>query len=180
MSRSTYALQFRRKRKGLTNYKKRLKLILSGKPRILVRISSNRILGQVIQYEKKGDKVVCSAVSSELRKLGWNCGLKNVPAAYLTGLLLAKKAKEKGAKTGVADIGFHTSVNGSRVYAFVKGLADGGMSVAASDDVLPPDERIKGQHISAYAKKSKGHQFSKSPGSSEIEKVFEQVKEKLA
>jgi large subunit ribosomal protein L5e len=41
--------------------------------------------------EMSGDKVVCSAHSSELRNYGITFGLKNFSASYCTGLLLARR-----------------------------------------------------------------------------------------
>lgn len=38
-----------------------------------------------------GDKVFCSAESSELRRYGLTAGLTNYSAAYCTGLLIARR-----------------------------------------------------------------------------------------
>ena len=45
-----FTVAVRRKRKGKTNYKKRLRLLLSSKPRLVVRTSSRNVLGQIIVY----------------------------------------------------------------------------------------------------------------------------------
>ena len=39
----------------------------------------------------KGDKVVASAESTELKRFGLTTGLKNYAASYATGLLLARR-----------------------------------------------------------------------------------------
>ncbi|MEO2154813.1 MAG: 50S ribosomal protein L18, partial [Nanoarchaeota archaeon] len=98
-----YIVRFRRRREGKTNYKKRLALIKSGKPRFVYRKTLTKIIGQVIEYDEKGDKTLVAVTSNELRNYGWKAGLKNTPAAYLTGLLLGLKAKEKGITEGVFD-----------------------------------------------------------------------------
>ncbi|MCP3681153.1 MAG: 50S ribosomal protein L18 [bacterium] len=164
----TYALKFRRKREGRTNYKKRLKLLLSNKPRIVIRKSLKNMNAQIAIYEPNGDKIVASANSAELKKYGWNFSGGNIAAAYLTGILLAVKAKKTNVKDGVVDIGFTPSVMGSRTYATLKGIIDAGnIQVACSEKVFPKDERIKGAHISTYAKALEGQkerfekQFSK-------------------
>ncbi len=185
----TNPVQFRRKRKGLTNYKKRLKLLLSGKRRLVIRKSLKNILAQVVEYTPQGDKVVLSAHSSELDKFGWKAGKGNVPGAYLTGLLLAKRAKEKGLNDFVLDMGFNKSVKGSRIYAVIKGVFDVGINVPHSADILPSEDRIKGDHIKKYAGlMKKNHEEYKKMFSlylknnvdpEDIGKLFEEAKKKI-
>ena len=89
------ALDFRRRREALTDYKRRLALVKSGMDRVVVRKTNKRIIGQIIRFNEKGDVVLSSADSNELRKAyGWP-SRRNKSTAYLTGLLLAKKAKVK-------------------------------------------------------------------------------------
>ncbi len=149
----TYKMQFRRRREFKTNYKKRLTLLKSRKPRLVVRKSLKYIRAQIIEYDEKGDKTIASVVSSELKKLGWNFACDNTPAAYLTGLLIGKKAKEKKIDEVVLDAGLHTSTKGSRIYAVVKGAVDAGLKLPYDPVVLPSDERISGKHIADYNKK---------------------------
>lgn len=78
------------------------------KYRFVVRFSNKYVTCQIINATMKGDEVLCAAHSSELARYGLTVGLKNYPAAYCTGLLLArrllaqldvervKKAKEAG------------------------------------------------------------------------------------
>lgn len=63
----------------------------SPKYRLCVRFSNRYVLVQVIYAEISGDKVLCAASSKELIKHGLKVGLKNYSAAYLTGLLLARR-----------------------------------------------------------------------------------------
>ena len=96
MAQTIYNVAKRRKRQGKTNYRKRLKLLKSGELRLVVRPSLKRISAQLIEFHPSGDKVIVAANSIELEKLGWNYGKGNIPAAYLTGLLIGTKAKNKG------------------------------------------------------------------------------------
>ena len=108
---------YHRKKSGKTNYKKRLRLLLSEKLRLIIRRSNKNVLGQIVQYHPDGDKVLLTTTSQELTKLGWNYSRKNLPASYLTGLLLGKKAQEKKVKEAILDLGLQTSIGGGRLYA---------------------------------------------------------------
>ncbi|MDN5358404.1 MAG: large subunit ribosomal protein [Candidatus Diapherotrites archaeon] len=146
-----YRVKFRRIREGKTRYTKRLKLIKSGKPRLVVRRTSNNILVQVVEFHPEGDRVLASASSADLKRLGWKGHGGNTPAAYLVGFLAAKRAVAKGVKEAVLDIGFATPVHGSAPFAALKGAIDAGLSVPASESAFPSEERIRGEHIAAYA-----------------------------
>lgn len=151
----TYRVKYRRKREGRTNYKKRLKMLISHKPRLVIRKSLNNILASITDFSEKGDKVLISAHSKELENLGWKFNKGNLPSAYLTGLLLGKKALSKGIDKFVVDIGLNPSIKGSRLYAVISGVLDSGIKLKHSEDVLPSKERISGRHIEEYAKKIK-------------------------
>lgn len=140
----------RRRRELKTDYHKRFRLLKSGKPRIVVRKSVKNILCQVVEYQPSGDKTLFSADSKELKKFGWNAGTGNIPAAYLTGLLCGTRVKGK-IKEAVLDSGLYRSTKGSRIYAALKGAVDGGINVPHSEDILPNEDRLKGQHVAAYA-----------------------------
>ncbi len=111
-----YKVPLRRRREGKTNYRKRLKLLLSRKPRLVVRITNRRVIAQIVEYAPEGDRVVVGVDSAMLREYGWKGDLNNTPAAYLTGILIAKKALQKGIGEAVLDIGLHTPTRGSRVF----------------------------------------------------------------
>ncbi len=146
----TYTVQFRRKRIGKTNYKKRLKLLSAKKPRLVIRKSLNNIIAQIVEYNPKGDKIILSTHSRELMKYGWNLNLGNLPSAYLVGLLIGIKAVKKNIKSAILDIGLQKSVKGSRIYAVLKGCIDAGLDIPHSPEILPTEERIKGKHIADY------------------------------
>lgn len=145
--RKTRYVPLRRKAEQRTDYRNRLALIRSGLPKISVRRSNKYISGQIIEYRPDGDAVLCSVHSRELVPLGWKHSCKSIPASYLSGLLLGSKAKKAKIGEAVLDIGFHASIPGSRIYAFLKGCSDAGINVPHSEDILPADERISGAHI---------------------------------
>jgi len=148
-----YRVPWRRRREGKTNYYKRLKLIKSGKPRLVVRKSNKYIIVQVAVPAIEGDKIIAAAHSRELvKKYGWNGGTGNTPAAYLTGLLAGLRAKEKGVGEAVLDIGLHEPIKGARVFAALKGALDAGLEIPHSEEILPSEDRIRGEHIAEWAK----------------------------
>jgi large subunit ribosomal protein L18 len=149
----TYTVAYRRKRQGKTDYHKRLRLLMASKPRLVIRKSLKSINAQIVDFSDKGDKVIASANSTELKKMGWNYNCRNVPSAYLLGLLIAKKAKEKGVNDSILDIGMQKSVPGARIYAVLKGATDNGLVIPHSKEVLPEEKRIMGKHIEEYASK---------------------------
>ncbi len=141
-------MPFRRKREGKTDYKQRLRLIASGKPRLVVRTSLKNVLAQIIDFHPDGDRVLTSASALDLkRNFGWKANTRNIPAAYLTGLLVAKRASAKKLKEVILDIGLRSPIKGSVVFAVLKGAIDGGLSIPHSPDVIPSEKRIKGEHI---------------------------------
>lgn len=153
-----------RRRKLKTNYVNRLKLLRSGKPRLVVRKSLKNMLCQVVEYEPSGDRCLVSADSRELKGLGWLAGRGNVPAAYLTGLLCGIRAKKKKIGGAVLDTGMQTSAPGGRLYAALKGVLDSGLSVAHSKGILPDGDRSKGAHIASYSewlKKESSEEYGK-------------------
>ncbi len=143
----TYKMQFKRRHLGKTDYQKRLRLLTSKKPRLVVRRSLKYISAQIVQFAKEGDKTLATASSQELKKHGWKFACDNLPAAYLTGLIIGKKAKEKKISEVVLDSGLYTSTKGSRIYAVAKGAIDAGLKVPVGADVFPTEDRISGKHV---------------------------------
>jgi len=148
-----YKVPFKRRRKGLTNYRKRRALVISGKPRLVVRKSNRHIIVQIAEAEPQGDVILASAHSRELvRDYGWKGGTCNTPVAYLLGLIIGYKALKKNVKEAILDIGLHRSTRGGVIYAAVKGALDSGLKIPVREDMLPSEDRIKGEHIANYAK----------------------------
>lgn len=152
-----YNLQFKRKRNGLTDYRKRLKILSSRKPRLVVRKSVKNIFASIIVYKDEGDLSKASAHSRMLKKLGWEFNTGSLPSAYLVGFLLGKKAIKAGIKEAVMDIGLQKSIKGSRIYAVLAGAVDAGLSVPHKKEMLPGKDRLGGKHIADYAGKLKGN-----------------------
>jgi len=95
----TYLVKFRRRRKNITDYGKRLKLLKSKKPRLVVRRFLNNIIAQITLYNEKGDKTLLTIHSKILeKKYGWKGHRGNLPTAYLVGLLAGLEAKKKELK----------------------------------------------------------------------------------
>ena len=141
-------MHFSRRRQGLTNYRKRLALIKSGLPRAVVRFTNSKVVIQITEFKGEGDNVLASATSHDLEGMGWKNSKKNVPAAYLSGILAAKRALKAGVSSAVLDIGRMTPTQGGRAFASLKGLVDGGLNVPHSEDLYPNEARITGAHIS--------------------------------
>lgn len=176
---STTSIKHRRRREGKTDYKARYALLKSRKPRLVIRKSSKNIHVQVIEYDPNGDRVVVFANSRELLKLGWKCGLGNIPASYLTGFLAGVRAKGK-IEEAVLDIGMQISTRGSRIYSALKGFIDAGIRVPHSSDIFPPEERIEGRHIAEWSDKAQKPNFLKYKiDPKDICKNFQQVKNKI-
>ena len=166
-----YKVQYRRRRKGLTDYKKRLKLLKSGIPRLVVRISNNSAICQIVEYLPDGDKTILSASSLLLKKYGYKGHSGNIPAAYLTGLMCGLKAVKKGVKKVILDTGLYNLTKGSRVYSVLKGVIDSGLDVPYNEKVLPQNRAVQGYNIENYAK------ILKAENMEEFEKRFSKILE---
>ncbi len=148
---SRYKLAFKRRREGKTDYKSRLHLIRLDKSRLVVRISNQHTIAQIVNPGKNGDETIVSAHSNEVKNLGWLGSGKNTSGAYLTGFLLGKKAVAEGIELAVLDIGLKSALKGAKIFAVLKGAVDAGLNVPYSEAILPADERIRGEHVAAYA-----------------------------
>lgn len=159
-------LKPRRRREGKTDYQQRLALIRTDKAnygyvksRFVVRITGSKVICQVVQAYTVGDKVLCRADSTELKKYGITFGLTNYSAAYATGFLCARKLLhqtnlaesypgkeeidgdeyiEEDNEEGPAaykcflDIGLARPTRGAKVFAALKGACDGGVHIPHS------------------------------------------------
>ncbi len=168
----------RLQQKGNTDYRKRLKLLKSGLPRVVVRKTDSTIIGQVVEYAEAGDKTLVTVYGRELKKYGWAFSPKNIPASYLTGFLLARKSS---AKEAILDKGGRTLKKDSFIYYFLKGAQDGGLNLHAGE--LPiSEDRLYGSHIAKHYENKKGNQFhlvgEKVKGMrEEVNKVIDNIKQ---
>ena len=123
-------------------------MLESGVPRIVVRRTNKYFILQAVESDEAQDKVLATITSKELLKNGWDVkmsgSLKSIPAGYLTGLLIAKKLK---SGEYLMDLGMARTLKGSRVFAVVKGLIDGGLDIPANEKVFPSEERLNGEHL---------------------------------
>lgn len=143
VEKTTYTMRFRRRREGKTDYRKRLAMLKSGMPRLVVRIRGKSVVAQIVNYNPKGDEIVVTATSSEIQKFGFKGHCGNVEASYLTGMLCGKKALKAGVKEVVFDIGLHTPVNGSNIFGALKGAVDAGLTIPHDEKCFPADDRVK-------------------------------------
>lgn len=140
-----YSVILRRLREEKTNYKKRKLMLMSRADFVTVQISNENTLVQIHKPQFTGDKVVASAHSRFLISKGWKGSRKNVPAAYLTGYLAGKKALASGTSSAILYSG--TRKYTQRMAAALKGVIDAGLKIPASEETLPAEERINGQHL---------------------------------
>ncbi len=147
-SNKRYRMPLKRRREGKTDYRQRLRLLKSGKPRVVVRLSNKNIRVQFATYDETGDQVAAMATGQHLRDYGWEGSMNNMPACYLAGLLAGKRALAADIAEGVLDIGHHPAIPGSNVFGVLQGVLDAGVDVPHGDEVLPDEKRIYGEHIS--------------------------------
>lgn len=142
-----FGLGLHRHREGKTDYRQRLKLIKSGKPRAVVRRSNRNTQVQLVLFDPDGDRIEASAGSRELAEHGWTGPGSNCPASYLTGYLAGQRAVEAGLEEAVLDIGESAPSPGSNVFAVLQGLVDAGVEIPHGEEVVPAEERLRGEHI---------------------------------
>ena len=182
-----YTVKLKRKRLGLTDYRARIRLVLSKKIRLVVRKSLNSFTVQLINYDSKGDKILKSFNSKVLRSYGWKYHSGSLPSAYLLGLIIGLEAKKLKIKDVILDLGLNESIKGSSLYAALKGALDSGLNIPNSPEILPKEDRINGKHIADYynslSQDKRNKQFSKylknNINPANITKDFHEVKLKI-
>ncbi|MEM2945845.1 MAG: 50S ribosomal protein L18 [Thermoproteota archaeon] len=184
MARSaSYRVKFKRRRKGLTDYYLRTRLLRSGLPRVVVRVSNKHVRVAVVSSKPIGDFIVASAFSQELKRFGWPFSFNNTPAAYLTAYLAGLRCLKKNVSEGILDAGLHKPTRGGRIYAACSGLLDAGFKVRVDQSMLPDKSRIAGEHISRFFKESGGEGFSRYVKAGlkveEMPRIMEEVKSRL-
>lgn len=143
-----YRTPFRRRRTGQTDYGKRRRLLKGRTTRLVVRPSNRAVQIQFIDYSPNGDAVRVNVTSRDLTSMGWDRSLASLPAAYLTGLLAGQRAKAAGVESALFDLGRARPHKGGRLFAALKGVVDAGVDVPHDEDVLPAENRLKGEHLS--------------------------------
>ena len=125
---NTFRTPFRRRAEGSTNYVKRMAFMKSGKPRAVIRKSTNNLGVQFVRTEKGKDSIMAAAHTKELAHYHYDGHGGNLPAAYLTGLLAGTRMKGK-AESVIVDLGVQPAILGTRLFAAVKGIQDAGVNV---------------------------------------------------
>ena len=145
-----------RRLEAKTDYKARLALLKSSKPRLVVRKTNRYMIVQLVSSDIAQDKVIVSVTSKDLIEHGWpekmQGSLKSRAASYLTGLLLGSKIEKKDA---ILDIGMHRNIQKSRIYAVLKGILDSGIKVSHSMEALPEIESISNEKYKSFFNKIK-------------------------
>jgi large subunit ribosomal protein L18 len=85
--------------------------------------------------------------------------LNSLPACFLVGLVLGRKALEKGVDKAVLYIGNKPFT--SRIAACMKGIVQAGINIPISSESYPTEHRLNGQHIAEYAHKIKTEDINK-------------------
>ncbi len=143
-----YKVKFRRRREGKTDYRHRLRLLKSEKPRAVVRFSHRRVVVALEAFHPQGDRVLASAESRELTRVGFPAhSLQSTPAAYLTGYLAGLRGKATGHPEAVLDAGLLRPSKGGRLLGALKGLLDAGMEIPHGEPGFPGADRLGGRHL---------------------------------
>ncbi|MCU4924726.1 50S ribosomal protein L18 [Halobacteria archaeon AArc-dxtr1] len=173
-----YKVPMRRRREVRTDYHQRLRLLKSGKPRLVARKSNKHTTAQLISPGPQGDETLASAHSSDLEEYGWDAPTSNISAAYLTGLLAGQRAVEAGLEEAVLDIGLNTATPGNKVFAVQEGAIDAGLEIPHNDSVLADWSRTRGEHIAEYADQLDEPLYSEFDAT-ELPEHFDEVREAI-
>jgi large subunit ribosomal protein L18 len=173
-----YTVPMRRRREARTDYHQRLRLLKSGKPRLVARKSNQQVRAQLVITGPQGDRTLASAESGDLADYGWEAPTGNLPAAYLTGLLAGRRAVAAEVETAVLDIGLNSPTPGSKVFAVQEGAIDAGLEIPHNDDVLAEWPRTRGEHIAEYAEQQDGL-YSGDFDATDLPEHFDETRERL-
>ncbi|MFA5992232.1 MAG: 50S ribosomal protein L18 [Candidatus Pacearchaeota archaeon] len=149
----------KRRLENKTDYRARITLLKSGKPRIVIRKTNRYISIQYVKSSEARDKPIVGLTSFDLLKHGWpkdlTGSLKSIPACYLAGYLAGKKIVEKTkSNEAIVDLGLQRNVHGSKIYASIKGLIDAGIKIKAEEKVFPSKERLSGKDANKGVKEA--------------------------
>ena len=174
-----YRVPLRRRREVKTDYQQRLRLLKSGKPRLVARTSNRHVTAQLITTGPNGDETLASAHSSDLAEYGWEAPTGNLPAAYLTGLLAGRRAIGNDVEQAVLDIGLRTATTGSKQFAVQEGAIDAGLDIPHNDAVFADWERTRGEHIAAFAADRDDPLYSGDFDAEDLPEHFDEVREQI-
>lgn len=155
----SYVRTLKRIRTRKTNYRKRQALLIGRQNFVTIKITNQNVIAQVLKPEIGGDVVKVSVHSRELRRHGWKGSLNSLPACFLLGILLGKKARQNGIEKAILYIGNKPFT--SRIAACMKGIVESRMDVPISEETFPSQDRLYGRHIADYAIKVKSEDINK-------------------
>ncbi|MGQ5516155.1 50S ribosomal protein L18 [Halococcus saccharolyticus] len=174
-----YNVPMRRRREVRTDYHQRLRLLKSGKPRLVARKSNRHVRAQLVTPGPDGDETHASASSADLAEYGWEAPTGNLPSAYLTGLLAGLRARDTDVDEAVLDIGLNTATPGSKVFAIQEGAIDAGLHVPHNESVFADWSRTSGEHVAEYAESRDGPLYSDEFDATELPTHFEEVRQDI-
>ena len=169
----------RRRREVRTDYHQRLRLLKSGKPRLVARKSNKHVTAQLVATGPDGDETIASAHSSDLAEYDWEAPTGNLPAAYLTGLLAGQRAVDAGVEEAVLDIGLNTATPGSKVFAVQEGVIDAGLDVPHNDSVFADWSRTRGEHVADYAEQLDEPLYGGDFDATDLPEHFDETREAI-
>jgi large subunit ribosomal protein L18 len=174
-----YKVPMRRRREARTDYRQRLRLLKSGRPRLVARTSNKQVTAQVMGPGSEGDHTLASARSADLRAFGWDAPLGNLPAAYLTGYLAGLRAISAGVEDAILDIGLKSATPGGKIFAIQEGAIDAGLDIPHNETIFADWERTRGEHIAEYAEELDEGLYSSGFDASTLPDHFDEVRERL-
>ncbi|MFB6127450.1 MAG: 50S ribosomal protein L18 [Halolamina sp.] len=170
-----YTVPMRRRREVRTDYHQRLRLLKSGKPRLIARVSNSHVRAQLATPGPDGDDIHAAASSEDLSEYGWEAPTGNLPSAYLTGYLAGLRAVAAGVEEAVLDIGLNTATPGNKVFAVQEGAIDAGLDIPHNEAVLADWSRNRGEHIAAYADQREDDLYGGAFDATELPEHFDDV-----
>jgi large subunit ribosomal protein L18 len=156
-----------------------LRLLKSGKPRLIARKSNSHVRAQLVTTGPQGDETQASAHSADLAEYGWEAPTGNLPAAYLTGYLAGKRAVEAGLDEAVLDVGLNSPTPGAKVFAVQEGAIDAGLDVPHNESVFADWSRTRGEHVAEYAESRDEPLYSGEFDATELPEHFDDVLEAI-
>jgi len=174
-----YKVPMRRRREVRTDYHQRLRLLKSGKPRLVARLSNKHVRAQLVSPGPHGDETHAAASSEDLEEYGWEAPTANLPSAYLTGYLAGLRAVEAGLDEAVLDIGLNTATPGNKAFAVQEGAIDAGLEIPHNDSVLADWSRTRGEHIAEYDEQLEEPLYSGEFDAADLPEHFDELRETL-
>ena len=141
----------KRRRECKTDYHRRIKLLKSGKPRLVLRKTNKYLVVQYVLSTAAQDEIIFGISTKILLKNGWpkekSGSLKTLPASYLLGILVGKKIIVGKLEVPIFDFGLQRVLRGSKIQSFIKGVVDSGVKIKYNEKAFPDEKRIEGVHL---------------------------------